>query len=124
MLTNYNFLIIISLILFSACTKQDEKIQVSVNTPKNYEDISTVKVENYINRIYIDLLGREPLNTERARDLGILRAGKLSYDTRKQLITRLMTDSSFVVGDSSYKRAYYQRIYDLTKARFVRRGRR
>ncbi len=102
----------------ASCSKKDEKI-VSGNVPKNYENVPTVKVENYINRIYIDLLGREPLNTEKIRDVGILRSGNLSFDTRKQIITRLMTDSSFVIGDSSYKKAYYQRIYDLTKARLL-----
>lgn len=30
-----------------------------------------------------------------------------------------MTDTNFVVGDSSYKRAYYQRLYDLAKARLL-----
>lgn len=107
-----------SFTLIISCSKKGEKI-VTGNVPKNYENVSTVKVENYINRLYIDLLGREPLDTENDRDLGFLRGGNLSYDTRKLLITRLMTDSIFVPGDSSYKRAYYQRIYDLTKARLV-----
>lgn len=106
------------LLLLMACSKKEEKL-VTGNVPKNYEDVPTVKVENYINRIYIDLLGREPLNSEKLRDVGLLRDGKLSFDTRKQIITRLMTDSVFVPGDSSYKRAYYQRIYDLTKARLL-----
>jgi hypothetical protein len=106
------------LLLLASCSKKDEKL-VTGNAPKNYEDVPTVKVENYINRIYIDLLGREPLNTEKLRDVGILRDGKLSFETRKQIITRLMIDSIFVPGDSSYKRAYYQRIYDLTKARLL-----
>ena len=92
---------------------------VSTNKPKNYDDVATVKVENYINRLYIDLLGREPLHTEKIRDVDSLRAYKLNFESRKRLITRLMTDSTFVEGDSSYKRAYYQRIYDLTKARLL-----
>lgn len=119
MLLKSNLFIIISLIFFSACTKKEDKIIISTNTPKNYDDISTVKVENYINRIYIDLLGREPLNTEKVRDVSLLRSDKLSFEVRKQLITRLMTDTGYVIGDSSYKRAYYQRIYDLTKARLL-----
>ncbi len=112
------YLLFSSLILYTACTKKDEKV-ISGNVPKTYENVSTVKVENYINRLYIDLLGREPLDAENDRDLGFLRGGNLSYDTRKLLITRLMTDSAFVPGDSSYKRAYYQRIYDLSKARLL-----
>lgn len=110
---------ILFLCLFSifACKKKQE--DYPNNVPKNYDDVSTVKVENYINRIYIDLLGREPLDAEVMRDLKILRDGKLSFDVRKTIIKRLMTDTTFVVGDSSYKRAYYQRIYDLAKARLL-----
>ncbi len=89
------------------------------NVPKNYDDVSTVKVENYINRIYIDLLGREPLDVEVIRDVKYLRDNDLSYDARKVLINRLMTDTIFVVGDSCYKKAYYQRLYDLAKARLL-----
>jgi hypothetical protein len=111
------FVFTFSILLLSCKTK--ETIEVSINKPKNYDDIPTVKVENYINRLYIDLLGREPLNTEKVRDVTFLREGKLSYDTRKELITRLMSDTIYVVGDSSYKRAYFQRIYDLTKARLL-----
>ncbi len=119
MFTRANFVILtILVILFTSCKKEDV-IEVIVNKPIDYENISTVKVENYINRIYIDLLGREPLNTEKIRDVALLRADTLSYKSRKLLITRLMTDTSFVVGDSSYKRAYYQRLYDLSKARLL-----
>lgn len=107
------------LFLFSACKKETETVIVTVNTPKDYDDISTVKVENYLNRLYIDLLGREPLDSERDRDLIFLRSDKLSFNMRKELITRLMTDSSYVEGDSSYKKAYYYRIYELSKARLL-----
>ena len=110
--------ILLLVVLLSACAKKDDII-IPNNVPKNYDDVSSVKIENYINRLYIDLLGREPLNTEKTRDLAFLRAGELKYEARKTLITRLMTDTIFVVGDSSYKRAYYQRIYDLTKARLL-----
>lgn len=118
MLKRLLFFVFTFSILLLSC-KREEKIEVSINKPKNYDDVSTVKVENYLNRIYIDLLGREPLNTERIRDIEILRADKLGFESRKKIITRLMTDTEFVPGDSSYKRAYYQRLYDLSKARLL-----
>ncbi len=116
---NKFFLIVLLASTFLIACKKKETTIVPNNQPKNYDNISTVKVENYINRLYIDLLGREPLDAEASRDLTLLRNGNLSFETRQVLITRLMTDSIFVVGDSSYKRAYYQRIYDLTKARMI-----
>jgi len=117
---NNNLLIKLLLIVvtFSSCSKKSDII-IPNNEPINYDDVSSVKIENYINRLYIDLLGREPLNTEKTRDLKFLRDGGLKYEARKILITRLMTDTIYVEGDSSYKRAYFQRLYDLSKARLL-----
>lgn len=109
--------LLFSLIFIFSCKKEGETIPG--NVPRDYDDVPTVKVENYINRIYIDLLGREPLDQEVIRDVKLLRDASLSYDARRSLIRRLQTDTGFVTGDSSYKRAYYQRLYDLSKARLV-----
>ncbi|MDP2175006.1 MAG: hypothetical protein Q8K70_03750 [Bacteroidota bacterium] len=117
-LKGLGFSFFVLVLLFVSCKKKEQEVVLN-NQAKNYDNVSTVKVENYINRIYIDLLGREPLDAEAIRDLAILRGGGLSYEARQQIIYRLMTDSSFVIGDSSYKHAYYQRIYDLTKARLI-----
>jgi len=117
MVKSVQIVVIFSLLMFVSCRKP-EKVYPN-NSPQNYDDVSTVKVENYINRLYIDLLGREPLDNEVLRDVKSLRDGKLSFDVRKNLITKLMTDSIYVPGDSSYKRAYFQRIYDLSKARLL-----
>jgi hypothetical protein len=66
-----------------SCSKKDATV-VPNNKPKSYDDVSTVKVENYINRIYIDLLGREPLDAESIRDLELLRKGNLSINSRQR----------------------------------------
>ena len=47
-----------------ACTKQ-EKVQIDGNEPPDYSGVPTIMVENYVNRLYIDLLGREATNEER-----------------------------------------------------------
>ncbi len=117
MKNQFQILFILVAILFSQCKKKE--VVIPNNQAKTYDNVSTVKIENYINRIYIDLLGREPLDVENSRELSLLREGNLSFDTRRKIITRLMTDTTYVVGDSSYKRAYYQRIYDLSKARLL-----
>lgn len=112
----FHFFCLLCLFVAVSCRKGKD---YNGNVPGVYDDVSTVKVENYINRLYIDLLGREPLDLEVSRDLAALRAGKLSYDVREALITKLMTDTTYVDGDSSYRQAYYQRIYDLSKARLL-----
>ncbi|MFT4525496.1 MAG: hypothetical protein ACI9FU_001372 [Granulosicoccus sp.] len=89
------------------------------NDPPYYQGIADVLIENYVNRVFIDLIGREPLDGEMIAEVNALKAANLSMESREALLTRLQTDESFIAGDGSYKQAYYQRIYDLSKARFM-----
>lgn len=104
-------------VLFSACKK--ELNVIGNNTPPNYAYVPTVTIENYINRIYLDLLGREPLADEMTRDLTLMKDSVLSFEARKIIINRLQNDNTFVEGDSSYRIAYYNRFYVMLKARML-----
>lgn len=108
----------LSLALLAGC-KKTEQITVGGNTPPDYKSIPTIKVENYVNRLFIDLLGREATETERLDRTVYLKSFNLSKSARDTLILELMLDSSYHVGDSSYRHAYIQRMYDLSKARFL-----
>lgn len=101
-----------------AACKKDEAFIPNNNAPY-YDGIPTVKVENYVNRLFIDLIGREPLDTEMVVEVGKLRAAHLDSTSRIDLITRLQTDTAFVAGDSSYFIAYHQRLYELFKFRMI-----
>lgn len=109
-------LLALGVALFSSC-KKDEFIDD--NNAPYYDGIPTVKVENYVNRLFIDLLGREPLDSEMVAEVALLKANHLSFDSRIALITRLQTDTNFVAGDSSYFVAYHQRLYNLFKFRLL-----
>lgn len=100
-----------------SCEK--EEIFIPDNEPIGGTYVSTLQVENYINRIFIDLIGREPLNTELASELALLKDADLSVDARRTLIEKLMQDETFIPGDSTYKRAYYYRFYEMVKARMI-----
>jgi len=117
-----SFIISLSLIgllscLISACRK-DPKL-IDNNTPPTGSYVSTVQIRNYVNRIYIDLLGREALDNEMIRDVDSLKANKLSFATRANIIHRLQTDTSYLPGDSSYSKAYYNRMYEMFKQRML-----
>lgn len=103
--------------IFSSC-KKDPKVVPNNNAPY-YAGVSTVKLENYVNRLFIDLIGREALQTELTNETAFLRNNGLSSDAREALITKLQTDETHLPGDSSYKYAYYTRLYELTKARLL-----
>lgn len=89
------------------------------NTAPYYGDVPTVIVKNYINRLYIDLLGREPLDDEMAANLRYLRGAQLTFEARDSLAFVLQNDTTPIPGDSSYHIAYYKRLYDMTKARLI-----
>ncbi len=106
------------LVVVLVSCKKDEAFIPNNNAPY-YDGIPTVKVENYVNRLFIDLIGREPLDTEMVAEVAKLRAASLDSASRIDLITRLQTDTAFVAGDSSYFIAYHQRLYELFKFRMI-----
>ena len=106
----------ISLLFFLGCTKDHINI-IDGNNPASVTNISRLKIENYVNRLYIDLVGREPLKTELKEESDTLKARELSRDARLNLITRLMEDTSFRIGERSYKAAFYLNLYNLAKVR-------
>ena len=107
---------VIILFLFS-CIKEQELI--SNNTAPYYNEIPTILLENYVNRLYIDLIGREPLDLEMNQEVLNLRNNDVSIESRDSLIIKLQSDTIFVEGDSSYKKAYFHKIYEMLKVRLL-----
>ena len=109
--------IICFLIIVSSCKK--DTLVIDDNNPPVYSAIPTVLIENYINRIYIDLIGREPLDSEMEIDVQYLRDNDVSIESRDSLIYKLQFDTLYIEGDESYKFAYFHRIYDMVKVRLI-----
>lgn len=114
---NYlHYYILLSIILFS-CKKEPKYIPDNVPYADKY--ISTLQIENYINKLYIDLIGREPLNTEMTKEVTFLKNNQLSIESRLIIIEKLQNDTSFIEGDTSYQKAYYHRLYDVLKIKML-----
>ena len=109
--------IICFLIVVSSCKK--DTLVIDDNNPPVYSAIPTVLIENYINRIYIDLIGREPLDSEMEIDVQYLRDNDVSIESRDSLIYKLQFDTLYIEGDESYQLAYFHRIYDMVKVRLI-----
>tara|TARA_X000000368_G_scaffold283851_1_gene225400 strand:- start:355 stop:1263 length:909 start_codon:yes stop_codon:yes gene_type:complete len=109
--------IIFVVITISSC-KKDVVIIPNNNAPI-YSEIPTILLENYVNRLYIDLIGREPLDDEMSSDVQFLRDNDVSFQSRDSLIFKLQFDTVFIPGDSSYKIAYFHRIYEMVKVRLI-----
>jgi hypothetical protein len=69
--------------------------------------------------MFIDLLGRESTNQERDSFTAQLKRADLHDSCRTRLIRTLLYDTTYHEGDSSYRHAFAQRIYDISKARFL-----
>ena len=106
----------IVLIMFSC--KREDNIIPNNNAPY-YGEIPTLLLENYVNRCYIDLLGREPLDDEMIEDVQFLRDNEVTIESRDQLLYKLQFDTTFIEGDSSYNQAYFHRFYELVKVRLI-----
>ncbi len=100
-----------------SCKKEQEVFEN--NTIPPYSEIPTVIVQNYVNRLFIDLLGREPVDIEMAAEVSAMESADLSESSRLALINRLMNETIYVEGDSTYNRAYYINLYEYTKARLL-----
>ena len=114
------YIIILSVLFsFSLSCKKTENVTVRDNDAPDYSGIPTIHIENYINRLFIDLLGRESTNSEREILTERLKAANLDVNTRDSIVFELQFDTTYRDGDSSYRHAYCQRVYDLMKFRFL-----
>lgn len=98
-----------------SCSQNPPEVLVPDNQAPNYDGISTLQIRNYVNRLYIDLLGREPLDVEMDRDVQALRDAELAEKARLSLVISLQSGNT----DSTYLEAYFNRWYELTKARML-----
>lgn len=103
------------MILLSSCS--EELVVIDNNPPYSTFNISDIKIENYVNRLYIDIIGREPLDDELTSQVNRLKTGGLKRTTRDSIIYQLMTDTTYRPFEFSYKAAYVQNLYNLAKVR-------
>ncbi|MDA1336536.1 MAG: hypothetical protein O2818_06570 [Bacteroidetes bacterium] len=95
-----------------------EEFTYEDNPVPPYDEISTILVQNYINRMYIDLIGREPTDAEMERDVSILEGDSLSPEIRIQVIQNLVLNTDTIDG-LTYRGQYHQKLYTDLKARFL-----
>ena len=106
------------LLLFPACKKASSDLYTDNDAPA-FSKVSSVKVRNFVNRPFIDLIGREPSDVEMDLTTAAVQSGNANTDSRAALVEKLMRDTTFRSGDTSYTMAYHKRIYDLGKIRFL-----
>jgi len=108
------FLLFLGLSLMSC---SEELVVTDGNDPYSTFNISDLKIENYVNRLYIDIIGREPLDVELEATVKRLKAGSLKREVRDSIIYSLMTDTTYRENEFSYKAAFVQNLYNIAKVR-------
>lgn len=108
----------VGLCMLWSCT-EESLVVIDDNAPYSTFNISDIKIENYVNRLYIDIVGREPLDIELGVEVDRLKAGGLKREIRDSIIYELMTDTTYRENEFSYKAAYIQNLYNLAKVRCV-----
>lgn len=114
----YTFLIAV-LLFGQGCKKEPEEVTFSNNEIENYDQIPRILIENYVNRVFIDLIGREPTDLEMETEVNVMRAANADAASRNTLIQKLMFNEDFVEGDGSYREAYIRKFYEDQKGRFI-----
>src|ERR1043165_7050216 len=105
--------IIASCFLFS-CSKDPsiEEIHkdttINNNNPPPYSGVSDDKITAYINKLYIDLLGRAPTTNEITSNLNYLDANSLSDESRDSVIQQLIIT-----------KLYYSRLFLINSNEFL-----
>ena len=114
---NIRILYIATLLILTLSSCSDELNVIPDNEPGSDFNISDLKIESYVNRLFIDLIGREPTDVELNIEVDTLKASNLNREARLVLISKLMTDTTPQINEGSYREAYYQNLYNLAKVR-------
>ncbi|MDX5320290.1 MAG: hypothetical protein LPK45_04345 [Bacteroidota bacterium] len=76
-------------LLLFACTKQETQT-ISGNKAPLDQSVSDLQIDNYINRVYIGLVGRKPLEAEFDSARTLLRPNPNAIEVREQLISKIL----------------------------------
>ncbi len=110
-----SLLLVLVLCAFFSCTKKEtiyvnehENQVIDGNTAPPYSGVTTLQVQNYINKAYIDLLGREPNDTELADQTNALKSNGLGDNARELLLDNLINRDE-----------YYTRFFDIYRRSYL-----
>lgn len=103
-------LTVISIILFvTGCEKETVRQIIPNNQPLTDTLVTQIKIENYINKCYISILGRRATEKESLNALNILKRNNASLSDREQFLDLIFRDT-----------LYTDRIFEIARANYLR----
>ncbi len=91
----------------SSC-KKNEEVLIANNTPPPDNTITEAVKENYINKVYISVLGREPDSLELKYARIIINKNNISVDNRRQLLDSVLNQPE-----------YFHRVYQIARTNLL-----
>jgi hypothetical protein len=88
------FLYVLVITSINSCTKTDEEI-IPGNQPPPDGTISNVIIENYVNRVYISVLGRKATDAEFNSGISLLKQSNLSMQSREQFLSGVFSNAGY-----------------------------
>ncbi len=89
-----NLLFLFFILIISSCTKFEDVI-VDGNTHPNDPTIENTVIENYVNKLYISTIGREPTKIEFDDNFETLREANLSQQSREIVIDKVLDKAEY-----------------------------
>jgi len=94
-------------LIISSCTKIEDVI-VGGNTHPTDPTIENTVIENYVNKLYISTIGREPTTSEFDTNFETLRGADLSQESREAVIAEILN-----------KEEYYNNLFKIESANIL-----
>lgn len=104
------FLPVLILLLIASCSKTEDVI-VKDNLPPPDGTIDSTTLEIYLHKVYVNLLGREPIGSERNDGMALLRQNNFSAAGRRQFLETLFAKAEY--KENLYTVANHEYLQDL-----------
>jgi hypothetical protein len=98
-------LILCTGLLFSSCKKEEETVVVTENVAPDDETIEDVVVSNYVQKLYISLLGRKSTDAEKDAGIAALKATNVSVESRNTLVSGIIAQEAYFDNEYGIMRA-------------------
>ena len=90
---SYLLFFFFTLAIMTSC--EDEEV-IPGNTPPPDQTIENVTISNYVNRVYVSVLGREATSSEKSAGFDILRQNNLSLSSRSQFLDQVFSSGHYL----------------------------
>lgn len=110
------WIVTVCVFFIASCSKTNDVI-VPGNVPPPDHTIDSSTIEIYLNKVYINLLGREPVGNEKSDGMMLLRQNNFSETTRQQFLESIFAKPDYM--NNLFTVANHEYLNDLDSMEIV-----